>query len=158
MFDTNKDQKLDGAELDKCPGLKSAAARLDPTGMGITAEMITARIKVWQDSRLGRTVFSCRVMRNGQPVPGVDVKLVPEKFLGPNMLVASGKTSEQGMAMLSVPVKEREGPGVPPGFYRVEITSPTIKIPVTYNTQTILGQEIANGVGTLQPPTYDLRF
>jgi hypothetical protein len=34
-------------------------------------------------------------------------------------------------------------PGVPYGLYRVEITKEGMDIPAKYNTQTILGQEVA---------------
>jgi len=55
MYDTDKDGKLSGAELDKCPALKAALAQIDASGEGaITAAKITARIKQWQESRIGR--------------------------------------------------------------------------------------------------------
>ena len=51
MYDTNHDGKISGAELDKCPAIKAAIAQIDLSGKGeVTAEMITARIKKWQDS------------------------------------------------------------------------------------------------------------
>jgi len=145
MFDKNKDGKLSGEELDKCPGLKSALSTVDPSNQGVTAEAITARIRAWQDSKLGRTSLSCVVMHNGQPLGGAEIKLVPEKFLGDDMPVVSGKTGKSGMAMLSVPVsgKPDDPPGVPPGFYRIEITKPGMTIPAKYNTETTLGQEVA---------------
>ena len=68
MFDANKDGKLTGKELDKCPGLKAACTRsamapatVDPAGTGVTAEMITERIIAWQASRLGRMSLRCMV-------------------------------------------------------------------------------------------------
>ena len=124
MYDTDKDGKISGAELDKCPALKAAMAQIDTTGEGsITAEKITARIKAWQESKLGRTSVTCTVLHNGKPLSNAEVKFVPEKFLGDNMQTASGKTDQNGVAMISVPTTGRaDPPGVAPGLYRVEIT------------------------------------
>ena len=148
MYDANKDGKLSGAELDKCPGLKSAAARLDPNGQGITAEMIAERINAWLSRRTGRMSAFCVVCRNGKPLEGAEVKLVPEKFLGLGddpKWIATGTTGKIGGVSLSVPTSgQRTDPaGVPPGFYRIEITKPGLDIPAKYNTETVLGVEIA---------------
>jgi hypothetical protein len=163
MFDTNKDNKISGAELDKCPGLKAAVTKVDPGNEGVTAEMVSNRIKAWQNSKLGRMSLACTVTRNGRGFEGAEVKFVPEKFLGLDdpKWIASGKTDMNGMVMLSVPTSgEREDPpGVPPGFYRVEITKPGMNIPAKYNTETILGQEVANdAVGIMEGIRFDLKF
>ncbi len=140
-FDTNKDGKISGDELNKCPGLKAALARLDPSGKGeVTADMITARIQAWKNSKLGRMSYSCSVTYNGRPLAGAEVKLVPEKFLGEYVKTAVGKTDQNGMAMIST---GDTPPGIAPGFYRVEITKDGLNIPAKYNTDTILGAEVA---------------
>ena len=183
MFDTNKDGVISGKELDKCPGLKAACtpsamthmSTVDPARTGrISAEMITERIKAWQASKLGRMSLRCMVSHNGRPLDGAEVKFVPEPFLGPNMKTATGVTDQNGVAMLSIPAGPEGGPpGVPPGFYRVEISKPAraakpakparpaengqppepaeaaeparagLDIPAKYNVDTILGQEVA---------------
>ena len=103
MYDTNHDGKISGAELDKCPAIKAAIAQIDLTGKGeVTAEMITARIKKWQDSLAGKMAIGCVVTRNGSPLPGATVTFIPEKFLGPNVKAATGKTGPTGQAMLSM--------------------------------------------------------
>ena len=155
LFDTNKDGKLSGDELDKCPGLKAAIDEVDASGKGeITADDITARIKAWQDSKLARMTVSCNVTHNGKPLEGADVKFVPEKFLGKNVQTATGKTDRNGNAMLSIPtVGLRDPPGVAPGFYRVEITKDGEQIPAEYNTDTTLGQEIARDAKGIQNMT-----
>ena len=161
LFDTNKDGKLSGEELDKCPGLKAAVDRIDPAGKGeITADMIAARIKAWQASKLGRMSLSCRVTKNGQPLAGAEVKFVPEKFLGENLQTATGKTDQNGMAMLSIPVRGPcDPPGVAPGVYRVEITKSGEKIPAKYNTETIFGQEVAlDAKGIQEGINFDLDY
>jgi hypothetical protein len=168
MYDTNHDGKISGAELDKCPAIKAAIAQIDPSGKGeITAEMITARIKKWQDSKLGRMSLGCRVTRNGSPLAGATVTFVPEKFLGPNLKPATGKTDTNGMAMLSItptntaPGAPREPPGVAPALYRVVVTVPGLNIPPKYSTEegAILGQEVAmDAKGIQEGLKFDLKF
>lgn len=145
MFDTNKDGKLSGAELDQCPSLKAAMARIDTTGQGaITAEMIADRIKVWQETKIGRMPFNCMVLHNGQPLIGAEVKLVPEKFLGSDIKEAKGTTDTLGRAVISIESTDPAmRPGLAQGFYRIEITKAGENIPAKYNTATILGEEIA---------------
>lgn len=144
MYDTDKDGKISGAELDKCPALKAAIGQIDDTGEGaVTAAKITARVKKWQDSKLGRMSLSCTILRNGAPLADADVKFVPEKFLGEEIKTASGKTDKNGVAMISVATSGREDPpGVAPGLYRVEVTKGS-EVPAKFNTDTTLGQEVA---------------
>ncbi len=162
MYDTDKDGKISGAELDKCPALKAAMAQIDPSGeKAITADMITARIKAWQASKLGRTAVSCTVLHNGRPLPDAEVKFVPEKFLGENLPEASGKTDQSGVAMISIPTggDRKVPPGVAPGLYRVEITKASEKIPAKYNTETTLGQEVAlDAAGIREGIKFDLKY
>lgn len=145
QYDANKDGKISGAELDKTPALKAAIARIDASGAGeITANKITARIKAWQESKLGRMPLSCSVLYNGKPLAGAEVKFVPEAFLGENLKTATGKTDVNGVAMLSIPTTGTDDPpGVAPGFYRVEIAKSGENIPAKYNSETTLGQEVA---------------
>ena len=161
LFDTNKDGKIDGAELDGCPGLKAAIDQIDPSGMReITADKIAARIKAWQDSKLARMTISCTVLHNGQPLEGTEVRFVPEKYLGDNIPVATGKTDQNGVAFLSIPTTgQTDPPGVPCGFYRVEISKPGVNIPAKFNTNTILGQEVAlNAAGIMEGIKFNLEY
>jgi hypothetical protein len=155
MFDANGDGKLTGAELDKCPGLKSAAARLDPDGRGITAEMIAARITSWQGVRIGRMPVVGTVLHNGKPLAGAMVRFVPEKFLGLDddpKWIATGTTGQSGGVSVSVPTSgdQLDPPGAPAAFYRIEVTKPGLNIPAKYNTETVLGEEIAMDVPALR--------
>jgi hypothetical protein len=158
MFDKDGDGKLSGGELDKCPGLKAGLRRLDPANSGVvTADMIAARVAAWRASKLGRTPVRCYVSHNGQPLQGAEVKFVPEKFLGTEIKTASGVTDANGVAMISAPQSRQNDPaGVPPGFYRVEITKSGLTIPAKYNTDTVLGAEVANDAMELHIP--GLRF
>jgi len=148
MFDKNKDGKISGAELDAVPSLKEALPNFNPPSTvekGVTAANVTERIKKWQESRVGKIgSITCTVKRGGKPLAGADVKFVPEKFLGSNMPVCSGTSSVDGVAILSAPLQSTDDvSGVPPGYYRVEITKSGENIPAKYNTQTIFGAEIA---------------
>jgi hypothetical protein len=165
MFDTNKDGKINGAEFEKCPGLKAALAQINKAGGDyVDYEMIKSRIQEWQATRLGRMSLRCSVMHNNEPLANVEVKFVPETYLGldPQKWTATGKTDENGNAMLSVPLdpnNKRDLPGVPPGFYRVEVTSPNTQIPPMYNTNTILGQEVAlDANGIQQGIRFDVNY
>jgi hypothetical protein len=136
-------------------------AQIDTTGeKAITAAMITARVKAWQNSKLGRMSLSCTVLHNGRPLADAEVKFVPEKFLGENMKEASGKTDQNGVAMISIPTTDRKDPpGVAPGLYRVEVTKATEKIPAKYNTETTLGQEVAlDAAGIREGLKFDLKY
>jgi hypothetical protein len=157
-FDADHDGKISGEELDKCPGLKAAIDQIDRSGKGeITAEKITARIKAWQDSRLGRMSLGCRVLHNGQALAGAEVKFVPEEFLGKILKVATGKTDANGVTMIAA--QEAGPPGVAPGFYRIEISKAGEDIPAKYNTETVLGQEVAmDAKGIQEGITLDLKY
>ncbi len=145
MYDADKNGAISGAELDKCPGLKAALNQFDSSGKGaITAAMITARIKQWQEKKIARMQLDCTVLRDGKPLAGAEVKFVPETFLGDDVKTASGKTDNRGRARISIPTASRaDPPGVALGLYRVEITKAGDNIPAQYNTETTLGQEVA---------------
>jgi hypothetical protein len=152
LYDANNDGKISGAEFDKVPSLLQALANLPNKSTkekGITAADITARIKIWQQSKIGRIggVFAM-VTRNGKPLVGAEVKFVPEKFLGGNMPVCKGSnpTGPDGSVEISETVEPGDPKGVPPGYYRVEITMPDGSVPAKYNTQSIFGEEVSSDV------------
>jgi hypothetical protein len=145
------DGKINKEQLAKCPSLAELA---NEQGV-VTAESIQARLDMWKAGKLGRVVWDCAVTHNNKPLAGATVKFVPEKFLGPNFPTSVGKTNEQGVAYMAVP--EQTPPGVPLGFYKVEITKEGENIPAKYNTETILGQFIKGGsigIGA----TYNLKY
>jgi hypothetical protein len=159
MYDTDKNGVLGGTELAKCPALRAAAARIDPTGEGITAAKITARIKQWQSKDIARMRLDCTVLCNGKPLADAEVKFVPETFLGDDIKAASGKTNKSGRAMLSVATADRADlRGVAFGLYRVEITKAGVNIPAKYNTETTLGQEVALDSPNIQNIRFDLKL
>lgn len=159
MYDTNKDGKISGEELDKCSALKSAISRLDPSGKNeVTAEAITAEIQKWIDSKCARKGFKCLVKRNGQPLADATVKLIPEKFLGPAVEAGTGKTDKNGQTSICVPTPPA---GMGPGFYRVVVTKEGMTIPDKYSTEaaTILGIEISRDFpSAMGPVPFELKF
>ncbi len=161
QFDVNRDGKLSGDELYLCPGLNAAIEKLDPKDKReITAEKITERIKTWQKSKIGRMALTCTVLRNGKPLAGAEVRFVPENFLGEAYQVATGTTDNNGMAQISIPTTGPDDPpGVPCGFYNVEIAKPGEYIPTKYNANTILGQEIAlDAAGITEGVKFELEY
>ena len=79
---------------------------------------------------------------------------MPEKFLGPDFQTASAVTNAAGVVSLIAPGPKDERPGVPPGFYRVEITKPGLAIPAKYNTETILGIEVSDDLAAHRVSTW----
>ena len=148
QYDKDGDGLIQGQELNKAPALKAAIENLDTNhDGGVSADEITARVKAWQKSNVGKTSLSCTVTYRGGPLQGATVKFVPEKFLGDEIQTATGETNRLGVAVLSVPLdpsRPGDAPGVHYGLYRVVITKQNTNIPAKYNTQTILGQEVAD--------------
>jgi len=144
QYDANKDGVVKGEELDKAPSLKSALKQLDKNGDGgVDAGEVTARIRQWQDSKVGKMAVSCIITFNKKPLSGAKVTFEPEKFLGDNLKPCEGTTDASGAVALS---DGGDPPGCPPGFYLVRISKQEggkELIPAKYNTQTILGKEIA---------------
>lgn len=150
MFDADKDGSLLGPELDKAPGLKAAMPQIDADGDGgVSAVEIQARIERWAATKMGRMTVSCLVTRDGSPVPGVEVRLVPEPFLKGTVQTAVGTTDPRGIALPSAPESEETPRGVGPGFYRVEITGGDPPVPAKFNTATTLGVEVATDATAL---------
>ncbi len=141
QYDTDGDGKVAGEELERAPALKAALENLDTDGDGaVSAAEVTARVKAWQRSKLGRMSLSCTVTRGGRPFEGATVAFVPEEFLGDEIQPATGISNQRGMVMLSVATSGPDDPpGVAPGLYRVEITKAGVDVPAKYNTETIFG-------------------
>ena len=150
QYDADGDGFIAGSELDAAVSLKAAMGTLDTDKDGKVSETeIADRIREWQRSELGLLGFRCTVTLDGRPLKEAKVELEPEQFLGTNVLAANGETSPLGMAIVSIPKEKRPDPTWPPGvqfgFYRVRITSGNsgVTIPDRYNTNTILGQQVA---------------
>ncbi len=159
QYDRDGDGKVSGAELDNAPSLKFALSRLDTNGDGaVTAADVTARVRAWQESRVGRMSVVLTILANGKPLEGATVTLDPEEFLGTNIQPATGGTDASGLVMPTIETGPDDPPGVAPGFYLVRVTKEGMDIPPMYNTETVLGVELAQDVEELEEGiVFDLR-
>lgn len=147
QYDINGDGLVGGDELDAAPSLKAAMSTLDTDSDGqVSADEVSARVNAWQDQKVGIMTVKCMVTLNGQPVDDAEVVFEPEAFLGDAVQAGSGTTNRYGLATPVIPVEKRPSPDTPPGLalglYKVRITKGT-SIPARYNTETILGQQLA---------------
>ena len=149
QYDADADGVLSAEELDQCPGLKRAIAIYDINrDLSLSADEIAKRIRSWQDSKVGLMSMGCTVRLNGSPLEGATVKFIPESYLGEAVKPASGTTDEFGRATIAVadadlPDNEQGLVGARVGVYKVQVTHPDRSIPTKYNTETTLGQEVA---------------
>ncbi len=150
MYDKNKDGKISGVELDLVPAIKDSLKNFNTTKeKGVTAADINNRVKAWQDTRVGLMgSTTCVILHNGKPLAGAEVKFVPEKFLSDSIQESTGTTTPEGFASMTIPVDPNDPGrrGVPPGWYKVEITKTGENIPAKYNLQTTIGAELAPDV------------
>ncbi len=148
-YDTDGDRVLSGGELEQCPGLRASLSRYDQDGDGsLNAEEIAARLRMWQESRMGMMPITCVVLLDGRPLDGALVRLVPEPFLGDAVKTATGTTNRRGIALVGVAQSDFDQDlggltGAQPGIYRIELTHPTQPLPAIYNTATEFGLEVA---------------
>jgi hypothetical protein len=143
LVDADKDGQLTKRELKATPGLLSALVDLDVNKDDqLSREEILSRFQLYVDSQVGLQGFNCTVTMNGRPLRDGHVELIPEPFMAEFIEPAAGDVinTSTGMAEVST---DPELPGVRPGIYRVEITSPTVEISPRYNTETIYGVEVA---------------
>jgi hypothetical protein len=148
-YDTNGDGFLDGPELESCPALLAALKAIDKDGDGrLSAREIADRVAFYKESRVGLMTIACHVTLDGRPLVGATVKLIPEKFLGPEVKPADGLSDEKGRVQLQIDGEDL--PGVHCGLYRVEVSKTNVKkqetLPARYNTQSVLGVEVAPGM------------
>jgi hypothetical protein len=151
LYDKDGDGSIAGAELDAVPGVKAAMETIDSDKDGkITADEIAARIEAWQATRIGVMPLHWTVTLDGRPLAGATVTFEPESFLGDQLKSAVGETSSYGTVSPTVPKDQRATPDTPsgfqPGLYRVRVSKMAggqETIPAKYNTETILGQQIA---------------
>ena len=146
-YDTDGDGAIGGDELDRVPGLRASLGQVDTDGDGrLTAAEIDTRVQEWQRTRIAEMPVRCEVMLDGQPLPGAQVVLEPEPFLGPNVHPARGATAPSGVGGVTLADEHLSDPkyaGVACGWYKIRVTSSDRDIPPRYNTETTLGCEVA---------------
>ena len=151
LYDGNSDGLLNAEELEKVPGVKAALKTVDADGDGqVSQDELADRIRSWQEHQAGLTSIMCEVTLEGQPLQGAIVTFEPESFLGDDMQTAIGKSTRHGAVSPSIPKENRPSTDTPSGlqlgFYRVRISKVVNgkeMIPAKYNTETILGQQVA---------------
>jgi len=149
-YDKDKSGALSQDELKACPGLLSAIKRIDQDSDGqVSAAELTTMIQQLEEQRAGLVSVTCVVRRNGTPLSGATVNLVPENFLAETIKPATGTTDRTGHASISVPEKELPAEvrgkvrGAHCGIYRVQVTHPDVDIPAQYNIDTTLGRIVS---------------
>jgi hypothetical protein len=147
-YDTNRDGKIDAQEIKQSPPLMVALETMNQGGNGtLTAEQIKARLQAWLSAGTGIIAGAVTVYLDDKLLEGATVTFDPEPFLGPAYQPYSGVTNQEGNANLKGP--DEKFPGIYVGLYRVRISKKVNgkeTIPARYNTETILGKEIAADV------------
>jgi len=144
-YDLNKDGFLDAAELERCPGLKTALSRFDKDRDGrFSRAELQEYFEEWAKSKTGLHQVLCKVTLDGQPLAGATVTLEPEAFLGGKVKSAKGVTDDRGEARFQTEGAPQSGCNL--GLYRVRVSRPvngTESIAARYNTETRLGIEVS---------------
>ena len=161
QYDTNKDGKVAEDELENAPSLRAAIKNLDTNGDGgVDAKEVDGLIDRWIASKLGRTDCIVTVTRNGDPLDGATVKLVPEKFLGGAIQGGEGTTNEFGQAAITGPMPDGSSSpmsGVSPGLYIIQVTKDGESIPAEYNSSSKYGVEVSmNSAAVLEGCVVDI--
>jgi hypothetical protein len=140
-YDAGRDGAVDGQELDKAPTLKNTLSLVDTDKDGrVTAAEIAARLAMYRDANIAMMLLNAQVTLNGAPLQGATVSLVPEKFMGEAVKMATGTTDPTGLCSLSMSEQEA---GTHVGFFRIEVSKKNPAgqeiVPAKYNSQTQLG-------------------
>lgn len=151
LYDKDGDGFIAGAELDAAGPLKAAMATLDLDKDGkVSEDEIVKRIEKWRSTTVGITSIDCRVTLDGKPLEGATVTFEPEPYLGDGLITAIGETAFGGICNPSIPKENRPSPdwpsGIQYGLFKVRVSKQANgaeTIPAKYNTETILGQQIA---------------
>ncbi len=152
IYDKDGDGFVAVEELENAPGLNAAIKNLDTNKDDKVSEQeIAERVRAWQEQQIGLTMFNCDVTMDGQALEGATVTFEPEEFLGGAVQEAVDITSLVGSASPRIPKEKRPSPDSPPGMqaglYKVRISKIVggqETIPAQYNTETILGKEVAS--------------
>jgi hypothetical protein len=141
-LDKNGDSFVDKGELAEAPGLSSGTRFIDKDGDGqLGREELEARFAMYRDRRVGQKAQELRITHNGRPLVGAEVRLVPEFFLDGIIEPATGTTIFEGMVRPTI--ADQQAALMNPGYYRVEVTSPSVALPAKFNTATIVGVEVS---------------
>ena len=151
-YDQDGDGKLSAGELAAVPGIAKYANLYDKDSDGsVSGEEITARLQKWQDGGLGFRELVVKIMLDGKPLGGAQVEFIPEAYLGDDVKPAQGETDPDGTGLVGVAKEDMPAAlagkpifGIKGGTYKVKITHPTKKLPAKFNTETTIGEEVAD--------------
>lgn len=150
LYDKNGDGQIAGDELTNWPALRDALKNnIDKNNDKLVSkDELIERFAMWAHGGVGISYLACRVTVGGRPLDGAEVKLIPESFFEDVIQPAHGTTGRSGTALLAIdksflPADLQNFSGVQQGFYRVEITHPSVNIPAKYNSDTRLGVEVS---------------
>ncbi len=129
------------------PSTQTSIGPFDGDGdASISADELKSKLQEIRQNEAALVEVTCVVTRNGQPLEGATVRLVPEAFLGEAVKLATGITARDGTTFPTVAEEELPSEyrgrvfGVHCGIYRVVVTHPQVDIPAKFNTQTQLGR------------------
>ena len=122
IYDSNSDGKLGPEELKKSPALLASFRRLDTNRDGaLIADEIQARLE--EQNRWAKFLaLDLAITTRGRPLVGAKLTLTPEPFMGVGYPTLTGTTVEDGGCPLDA--GGRDIPGVPTGFYTVQVVHP----------------------------------
>lgn len=141
-LDKNGNELVDKVELAEAPGLAFGARFIDTDGdYRLSREELVDRFTLYRERRVGMTSYELRISHNGRPLVGAEVRLAPEFFLSDILESATGTTNKQGTVRPSIAGQPTALVRV--GYYRVEVTSPNVKLPAKFNSATTVGVELS---------------
>jgi len=144
-LDANGDHLLDAKELAASPALLDDLKKLDKNGdQKLSTEEIGSKVDEWTAGKVGAVSLVCSVIRGGGPAANVQVKFVPESYMGDVIKAGTGVTDERGSTPITAEGQKRTGM-MQCGYYRVELSSiqnGKETIPAKFNSQTTLGIEV----------------
>jgi hypothetical protein len=149
-FDRNSNGTIEGAELDACPGLKSAFAGIDKDRDGaLSRDELVERFSAYQAA--GTLSVPITVTLDGSPLADATLTFTPEPCMGGSVKAATARSAENG-AVGSYEIAGTGYAGLHAGLYRVTVSrldaSGTETIPARYNAQSTLGCEVFGGRGS----------
>lgn len=156
LADRDNDGECTSSELSVVPGLALKEAMMDmdsdKNGM-LSGQEISAWLNALRGTKVALAPAAVCILQGGVPVPGVRVRIVPERCMGNGPQVAEGTTDQTGMASLRISSPPL---GAHFGIYRVHLTGKDRSgnpIPSKYDTESSLGLVVPL-FG--RPPTFEL--
>ena len=151
QLDQDGDGFLSKEEATAAPGLLSAWSQIDANSDStLNAAEISDRIAFWQRGATARVWVRVHVLVGKRPLSGARVELVPEPFFQGGLVSGSGQVGQDGVATVSM--SDADPPGMACGFYQVQVTHPTHKVPARFNKRTTLGLEVTGDLAASWTP------